>query len=84
MEASGILSIILLVVAVLAFFIPFFILKIRNQVISINEKMDKIIQLLKGESLEAEVFPTNVKFCTKCGTKNRMEDGTCMNCSNPI
>ena len=82
LAGSGILTIIVFVVAVLAFLMPFFVLKIRNQVVSINQKMDTIIELLGGES--GEVFPSGVKFCTDCGAKNRMEDGRCINCSKPI
>ena len=82
MEASGILSIILLVAAILAVFIPFFILKIRNQVISINEKMDRIIELLGGES--EKVDEGLIKYCGQCGAKNRLEDGTCINCGKPV
>ncbi len=85
MEASGILSIILLVAAILAVFIPFFILKIRNQVISINEKMDKIIELLGGESRKVDkVDGKPIWHCIRCGAKNRMEDSACINCGGPV
>jgi len=49
MEGLGGLSIIififLLIVGVLALLLPFFVLKIRNTIVSIDKKMDKIINL---------------------------------------
>ena len=75
----------LLVVAVLAFLIPFFILKIRNEVISINGKMGIIIELLRDESVESvEAIPSNIKLCTHCGARNRMMDSLCVNCGKSV
>jgi hypothetical protein len=49
-EALGIIPVLfvvlLVLVSILVFLIPFFILKIRNQVVQINQKMDRIIDLL--------------------------------------
>jgi len=95
MTGYGIVSILLLVAGILAVFIPFFILKIRNQVISINEKMDKIIKLLGGESEEwVEVFsseaipskaaPDGMKYCGHCGALNGRWDKSCVKCGEPV
>ena len=47
---SGGVSLIILIAAILAFLLPFFVLRIRNKVISIDQKMDVIIELLGGGS----------------------------------
>jgi hypothetical protein len=61
-EALGIIPILfvvlLLLVSILVFLIPFFILKIRNQVVQINQKMDRIIDLLGSSSGRRSNPPT--------------------------
>ena len=47
---SGGVSLIILIAAILAFLLPFFVFRIRNKVISIDRKMDVIIELLAGGS----------------------------------
>ena len=45
--ALGVLwSLLLLVVGILVFLTPFFILKIRNELVSINRKMSTLIEIL--------------------------------------
>ena len=46
------IALFLIVLAILGILMPFFIFKIRNQVVLINVKMDKIIELLKGELVQ--------------------------------
>lgn len=50
METLGaiyiIIVIFLIIVAILAFLMPFFVLKIRNEMIKLNNNMDKVIDLL--------------------------------------
>lgn len=43
-------GIILVIGAVLAFCMPFFVLKIRNQVVEMNKKLSQIIYLLENKS----------------------------------
>jgi hypothetical protein len=89
-----IIILVLLVAAVLAFLIPFFILKIRNEVISINGKMDIIIKLLRGESAKttetgekvvaSTPAPDGMKYCGYCGDLNGRWDETCVKCGKPV
>jgi uncharacterized membrane protein len=57
MKAYGAVYIIFwifsIVVAVLMILMPFFVLKIRNQVIEMNHKMSAIIKLLKEQRKDA-------------------------------
>ncbi len=48
----GLLPLFLIVVAALACLIPFFIFRIRNEMISMNEKMTTIVGLLSGERMD--------------------------------
>jgi hypothetical protein len=79
---------VLLVAAVLAFLIPFFIFKIRNEVISINGKMGIIIELLEEESEEKVVAskpaPDGMKNCGYCGELNGRWDEICVKCGKPV
>ena len=97
LAGSGIITIILLAAAVLAFLIPFFIFKIRNQVISINGKMDRIIELLKGDILgtietnetgekvlPSRPAPDGMKYCGYCGELNGRWDENCVKCGKPV
>lgn len=43
-------GIILAIGAVLAFCMPFFVFKIRNQVVEINKKLSQIVYLLENKS----------------------------------
>ena len=80
----GMLGIPLIIVAVLAFLMPFFIFKIRNQVVKMNDKMDTIIELLSNmlgnldtskEYLKnddvVKKLDKRIKICPKCGRRNR-------------
>lgn len=57
MEAYGAVYIIFwifsIVVAVLMILMPFFVLKIRNQVTEMNQKMSAIIKLLREQGKDA-------------------------------
>ncbi len=49
-----IINLFLLVAAVMAIFIPFWVYRIRNEVIGMNARLDRIILLNGGEPLEKE------------------------------
>lgn len=86
---SGIVTIVILIAAVLAFFLPFFVLRIRNEIISMNRKMTELVKIL-GDSntnysnVEFTESGKKVKNCMQCGTNNRYEDYKCMNCGSPL
>ena len=82
---SGIFGLFVLVVAVLAFLLPLFVLRIRNEIISMNKKMSTLVRLL-GDNEHIQLTDTGkrVKICSSCGAKNRQEDYTCINCNEPL
>ncbi len=85
---SGIATIFILIVAALAFLMPFFVLRIRNEMISMNQKMSELIKILGGNktdysdsNIDVTSSGKKIKNCPQCGTKNRFEDYNCMACS---
>jgi hypothetical protein len=86
---SGIAAIFILIVAVLAFLMPFFVLRIRNEMISMNQKMSELVKILGGNktnysNIEVTSSGKKVKKCLQCGTKNRFEEYKCMGCGEPL
>jgi uncharacterized membrane protein len=83
---SGVITIFVLIAIVLAFLMPFFVLRIRNELISMNRKMARLIELLSArEDARGEVSTSGrIKVCPHCNAKNRQEDHVCLNCGNSI
>ena len=94
METFARLSTLLFaVLVILAILIPFFILRIRNEVIQINEKLEILISLKYPDESESPTVlyrsslnakGRKIKICSKCGGKNRFEDSKCVHCSEPL
>jgi len=82
-EAYGVLvfgiGLVIMVTSVFLFLLPFFVFKIRNQVIEMNKKMNQIIELLGGR-----VTDSKYKICPKCQAKNRLTDYNCVSCGGPL
>lgn len=78
---SLILLLFLFVVAVLAFLMPFFVFRIRNEVIAVNRKLDRLIDLLSAAGTSAAGGKT---ICPSCGALNRMGDSKCIRCQQPL
>ena len=83
---SGIWMLFLLIVGILALLMPFFVLRIRNEVISMNQKMSILVKSLgaSDESLVETNSTKGVKRCRSCGAKNRLDDHACINCGRPF
>ncbi len=86
---SGIATIFILIAIVLAFLIPFFVFRIRNEMISMNQKMSELVRILGGNktnysNVEVTSSGKQVKKCLYCGIKNRLEDSKCVACGMPI
>jgi len=86
---SGIVTIIILIAAVLAFLMPFFVFRIRNEIISMNKKMTELLKIFaRNENNHSDIEVTSsgkrVKRCNQCGAKNRFEDYTCIKCGAPV
>lgn len=86
---SGFVTIIFIIAAILAFMMPFFVLRIRNEIISMNQKMTELVKILGGNNsnysnIEVTKSGKKVKKCSQCGTNNRLEDYKCMSCGAPL
>lgn len=73
--APLIMSILFLVVAILLFLMPFFVLRIRNEMIEMNRKMERLIEAVGGERkrgfFESTVATKKIKICQDCGEENK-------------
>ena len=86
-EFSGLLGFFLIAAAILALLLPFFVLKIRNEVVSMNKKMSELIEILGGIGGDTNLRKykgKKIRICPHCGAKNRPEDWVCLNCSERI
>jgi hypothetical protein len=84
MEIFAILrSLFYIVLVIMVILIPFFIFRIRNEVIQINEKLQTLIPLKYPEKSESSTVQ-KIKVCSKCGGENRYEDLWCTHCSEPL
>ncbi|MFH1215995.1 MAG: Ran-binding zinc finger domain-containing protein [Pseudomonadota bacterium] len=89
MAGLGIIYVFFIIAAaVLAFFVPFFIFRIRNETIKTNKKLDQIIDLLSRQHTPNKItegqgeLDTNKGFvpCPSCNLKNRATDPHCYQC----
>lgn len=82
-EAYGVLffgiGLVIMVTSIFLFLLPFFVFKIRNQVIEMNKKMNQIIKLLGGQ-----VTGPQYKICPSCQAKNSPVNNFCMGCGKPL
>ena len=72
---------LVIIYIIVTFFLPFFVLRIRREAIKTNKLLAEIAAGLGGEN--SEIDPT-IKYCVACGAKNRVDDTTCLSCSEPI
>jgi len=85
----GIWGIFLLILAILALLMPFFVFRIRTEIVSINKKMSKLLEILSNEKahdtdLEVSNLGKRIKRCPFCGAKNRPDDFNCINCGKAM
>lgn len=71
--------------AILAIFIPFWVWRIRNEIINTNNKLDRLVELKEQErrGIKAPAVPTHLaaeKICMNCGRRNKPEDKVCEGC----
>lgn len=92
-EATGklmaLLTILLVVAGIMAIFIPFWVFRIRNEVIEMNKRMKRMVELLGSDKQVRTETGTIIqgdkyKICPACGKKNRLVDYTCLHCQQAI
>ena len=69
----------IMVAGLFLFLLPFFVFKIRNQVIDMNKKMNEIIKLLGGQPPDLKY-----KICPSCQAKNSPFNVFCVSCGKPV
>lgn len=97
MEAfSGLVALVVVVfliaLAVLSFLLPFFVFRIRNEMIAMNKKMSELVRIVGGESEVKESEGREEKFakgemvaiCPHCDTKNSPDELNCLKCGKPL
>jgi len=90
-QISGMLLLIIYLLlicsAVMVFFIPFWIFRIRNEIIKSNKMLGALIELNGGKNpndylMGNSTMPT--KKCLKCGQDNRTQDHKCVHCGTML
>jgi uncharacterized metal-binding protein len=89
-ETSFIFALLALIYAVIMFLLPLFVMRIRREVIAINNKMSRIEDLLvqlsgklnlsSASHLKSDERGRPIKICENCGRKNALQDARCMGC----
>ena len=82
-------GILILIVGIFTLLVPFFVFKIRNEVVKMNRKFDKLIDILSNDEASDE-YENNkrlwkykqIKICKKCGKQNKRDDPNCISCNN--
>jgi len=80
------LTIIAAVAVVLTSCMPFFILKIRNQVVEINNKLTRIVAVLEAQLSEKSIPIARdedireTTICPKCGRETPANGRNCIHC----
>jgi hypothetical protein len=85
-----IFALLALIYAVIMFLLPFFIMRIRREVIAINQKMSRIEDLLvqlagklspaSASGLKSDHQERLLKVCENCGRKNSFQEVKCLRC----
>ena len=88
MELLGITVIIWIVgvvAAVMLFLMPFFVFKIRNEVVEINEVNKRMLVLLESVVPESKKPPKpKMGKCAVCGTENEVTRIHCRHCRSRL
>ena len=77
------------VVAVLAILMPFFVLRIRNELVEVNRKLERLIRMAEKPARPAEMPPPQaagapMRFCRSCGAANPAGNEACSACHAPM
>ena len=84
---SGLIMIFVTVAGIMAIFIPFWVYRIRNEIIETNRLLRTLVSQQTGITPETHVAGNAakpIKKCLKCGMNNKAEDLVCMYCQGPL
>jgi hypothetical protein len=77
------------VLGVVTILMPFFVLRIRHELIAVNRKLERLIQLFESPPPPA-VIPgpraggAPVRFCRNCGAPNPAGEAVCSACRSAL
>ena len=82
-------TLFLLLSALLAIFIPFWVWRIRNEVIAINGTLEKLLELKEQQASKTKIpgpspHEPAAKICMKCGRRNVPEAKLCSGCNTDL
>ena len=82
-------TLFLLLSAVLAIFIPFWVWRIRNEVININGTLEKLLAFKEQQASNNKVSASldhepAAKICMKCGRSNLPDSKVCTGCNTDL
>ncbi|VAW38370.1 hypothetical protein MNBD_DELTA04-214 [hydrothermal vent metagenome] len=83
----AIVSIIIIISGILAIFIPFWVFRIRNEIIKTNKLLARLIELNGGINPDHYIIDSSAKptkQCPKCGKANKKMDSTCIYCGTNL
>lgn len=83
------ITLFLLLSAILAIFIPFWVWRIRNEVITINGTLEKLLELKEQQAGKEKIseplaHEPAAKICMKCGRRNVPEAKVCNGCNTDL
>jgi len=80
-------GLILIVSAIMAVFVPFWIYRIRSEAIKTNQMLGALIELNGGKNPNDYMIGNSTKAtkkCIKCGRDNRSQDYICAYCGTSL
>jgi hypothetical protein len=93
-ETPFIFALLALIYAIVMFLLPFFIMRIRREVIAINQKMSRVEELLVQLAGKPSLFSAAthssgdrerlLKVCENCGRKNAFQEVKCVACGDVL
>ena len=73
----------LIVSAILALLMPFFVLRIRNEAIKMNKKMSKVVAMIENEKTNNNRYISdNLIKCPSCNTCHDIDKKECHYCGS--
>jgi len=82
------LAVFLIIAAIMSIFIPFWVFRIRNEIIAANKRLESLVKLLTPSAANhnkpAADAPVAAKMlyksCPECGHQNEIEEKMCTSC----
>jgi preprotein translocase subunit Sec63 len=80
---GGTIFIFVLITAILAFLMPFFVFRIRNEIISMNQKISKLVKIMGSSKAHYSNSDKN-KICPFCAEEIHITASVCKYCARDL